>query len=104
MPAASRPPRCRGAPAGRTPSPHRIGPATAAWARTTPKLQGLPGAAQGNLVHLADELADERRRGTVVEHLRRIHLLDAALVHYRDSVGELQCFFLVMGDEDGGQS
>ena len=53
-------------------------------------------------VHGADEAGDEFGGGPVVERRRRRDLLDAALVHDDDAVGDRQRFGLVVGDHDEG--
>ena len=53
-------------------------------------------------IHVTEELVDERRRGMVVDLLRRTDLLDAALVHDHHPVGHFERFVLVVGDEDAG--
>ena len=50
-------------------------------------------------VHVAEEVHHERR-GRLVEHLvGRALLLDLAVVHHHDVVGEFECLLLVVGDE-----
>jgi hypothetical protein len=44
----------------------------------------------------AEEAADETRRGTFVERLRPVDLLDDALVHHRDAIGEAHRLGLVV--------
>ena len=51
-------------------------------------------------VHRPDEAHHERVRRLVVELARRRDLLDAALVHDDDGVGELERLLLVVRDED----
>ena len=53
-------------------------------------------------VHRADEAGDEFRGGPVVERRRRRDLLDAALVHDDDAVGDRQRLGLVVRDHDEG--
>ena len=50
----------------------------------------------------ADEAVDEGRVRRVVDLVGGADLLDAALAHHHDPVGEFQRLFLVVGDEDGG--
>ena len=50
----------------------------------------------------ADEVGHEQTGRLVVEHLRRRHLLDFALVHHRHPVGEHHRLPLVVGDIDHG--
>ena len=52
-------------------------------------------------VGITDEAHDELRRGVVVELARRPDLLDAAVVHDGDLVGDLHRLLLVVGDEHG---
>ena len=47
---------------------------------------------------------DERRGRVVVDLRRRAHLLDLALVHHDDLVGELQRLLLVVRDEEAGHA
>ena len=54
-------------------------------------------------VGVAEELVDEGGRRLVIDLARRADLLDPAVVHDGDAVGELQRLFLVVGDEDRGQ-
>ena len=51
---------------------------------------------------LADEAVDEGRVRRVVDLVGGADLLDPALAHDDDAVGEFQRLFLVVGDEDGG--
>jgi hypothetical protein len=46
-----------------------------------------------------DEGEHERRVRLVVDLVRRAHLLDAAVAHHHDAVGELESFLLIVGDE-----
>ena len=54
-------------------------------------------------VHVPEEVHDERRRRMLEDLVRRAVLLDPALVHHHDAVGELERLFLVVGDEHAGQ-
>ena len=54
----------------------------------------------GEAVDIADEVADELRRGVVVDVVRGADLLDDALVEHRDPVGQRQRLLLVVGDVD----
>ncbi|PII38192.1 hypothetical protein T190_25350 [Sinorhizobium meliloti CCBAU 01290] len=38
----------------------------------------------------------------VIDLVGRADLLDRALAHHDDAVGKLECFLLVVGDEDRG--
>ena len=51
-------------------------------------------------VDLADEAHDELRRRMLVERARRTSLLDLALVHDDDLLGDVHRLLLVVGDED----
>ena len=55
-------------------------------------------------VALAHEVGDEIVGRALVDLRRRGDLLDGALVHHRDAVGEHQRLLLVVGDEDGGEA
>src|SRR5579863_340597 len=50
-------------------------------------------------VHVAEESIDERRRGLVIDLLRRAGLLDATLVHHDDAIGDLERLFLIVRNE-----
>ena len=56
----------------------------------------------GSELEFADEAEDEGRVRPVVDVVGGADLLDRALAHDDDAVGELQRLFLVVGDEDGG--
>ena len=49
----------------------------------------------------ADEAGDESRRRLVIELVRRADLLDAAMVHHHDAVGQRHRLDLVVGHVDG---
>ena len=51
-------------------------------------------------VHVPQEVHDERAGGMVEQFLRRAGLLDAALAHHHDLVGDLERLFLIVRDED----
>src|ERR1700722_18570097 len=53
-------------------------------------------------VGYADEVGDEGVAWLLIDFLRRADLFDAAGVHQADAVGEGECFFLVVRDEDDG--
>ena len=53
---------------------------------------------------LAEEVADERGGGLLVEARAAAHLLDAAALHDRDAVGEAERLDLVVGDEEDGDA
>ena len=53
------------------------------------------------LVHVADEAIRERRRRIVVDLLRRADLLDLALVHQHDAIGDFERLLLVVRHENG---
>jgi hypothetical protein len=55
-------------------------------------------------VHRADEIGDEGVHRVVVERGRRAHLLHHALVEHGHAVGRGHRLFLVVGDEQRGQS
>ena len=55
-------------------------------------------------VALAHEVGDEIVGRPLVDLGRRGDLLDRALVHHRDAVGQDQRLFLVVGDEDRGEA
>src|SRR5438105_1706920 len=55
-------------------------------------------------VGVADEIGDEARAWPVVNIGRCADLLDLAGIHHRDPVGHGECFLLVVGDEDHGQT
>ena len=48
------------------------------------------------LVDFAEKAAHERARGLRVQRLRIGKLLDAALIHHRDAIGQLERFFLIV--------
>ena len=56
--------------------------------------------AVADLVDRADEAHHELRRRVLVEVHRRPGLLDAALVHDHDLLGDVHRLLLVVGDED----
>ena len=58
----------------------------------------------GQAVGAAEELVDEGRGRPVVDLPRAADLLDLALAHEDHLVGELERFFLVVGDEDAGEA
>ena len=51
---------------------------------------------------LADEIGDEAVARFVIQVVGRIPLLDAALVHHADPVGQRKRFVLVVGDDERG--
>ncbi|VVN34931.1 hypothetical protein PS681_05047 [Pseudomonas fluorescens] len=55
-------------------------------------------------VALADKLGHERRGRAVVDFLRGGVLLDAAVVHHRDTVGHQHGFVLIVRDHQGGDA
>ena len=52
----------------------------------------------------ADEAVDEKRLRPVVDRHRRIELLDLALVHHGDAVGDAHRLVLIVGHQDGGEA
>ncbi len=58
----------------------------------------------GEEVGIADEAGDERRGRAVVEHGRRVDLLDAAPAQDGDAIGQGERLLLVVGDEDDGRA
>ena len=68
-----------------------------------PPTQSSPfSTSTGSVARLADEGEDEGRVGLVVDVVGRADLLDSALAHDDETVGELEGFFLIVGHEDGG--
>ena len=53
-------------------------------------------------VHSADERRHEQRRGSGIDLLRRVHLLEQSRVHHRDPIGDRHRFLLIVGDKDRG--
>ncbi len=50
---------------------------------------------------IAEEAEDERVRRMLVDHLRRVILLDPAGIHHRDPVGDFKRLLLIMRHENG---
>src|SRR5437868_2503309 len=80
----------------------------ARWRSLGFDLQGLvaeldPTVTDINRQHdrLADETVHEGGGRIIVDIARRADLLDAALVHHHDAIGDFERLFLIMGDEDG---
>src|SRR6476660_2700546 len=53
-------------------------------------------------VDVAQKVVDERGHGMMVNLVRTSNLLDAAFIHYRDTVGNFQRLILIVGDKDAG--
>src|SRR5262245_38236683 len=51
---------------------------------------------------LADEIGDEQGRRVEIDAVRAADLLDPALIHHRNQIGEREGLALVMRDEDEG--
>ena len=68
------------------------------------KVKHLAGQRGPEQVGMADEGGHEGIGRTRVNRLRRIRLLDDALAHHRDAVGDAQCFFLIMGHVNRGNA
>ena len=60
--------------------------------------------AAGDDVVVAHEARDERRRGPLEHFARGRRLLDPAVVHHDDEVGERHRLFLAVGDVDEGDA
>ena len=71
-------------------------------ARRRPSPRPSDAAGEKFIAGRADEAGDEARRRVVVEFLRRADLLDAAVVHHHDAVGQRHRLDLVVGDVDRG--
>src|SRR5690606_7280208 len=56
----------------------------------------------GQFARFPDKAEDEGRGGAVIDAVGRADLLDPALAHDAETVGQFQRFLLVVGDEDGG--
>src|SRR5262249_13603290 len=67
-------------------------------------VQGGAAVGDGNRndARFADEREDEGRRRIVIDLIWRRRLLDPALVHHHDAVGEFEGFFLIVRDEKRG--
>ena len=73
--------------------------------RLAPMRRSRPGCSRaGEDVDLADEIGDEGRRRVAVDLHRRADLLDHALVHDDDPVGDRERLLLVVRDHDGGDA
>src|SRR3954471_12815549 len=57
---------------------------------------------RGKVVGLSQKLRDEGRGRLLISLLRRADLLDPALAHHHDAVGQRHRLVLVVGDEDRG--
>ncbi len=53
-------------------------------------------------IDVAEEAVDEGRSRIVVDIFRRTDLLDIALVHQHDLIGDFERFFLIVRDENAG--
>ena len=55
-------------------------------------------------IHHADEIGDEAGSGPAVDFERCARLLDRAMIHHGDPVGQGQRLLLVVGNHDGGDT
>ena len=80
------------------------GPSTSCVGREGAQLAARPGRRRvaGDDLDLAEERGDPARGRARVDLLRRADLLDHAVAHHRDGLGDAQRLLLVVGDEEGG--
>ena len=53
-------------------------------------------------VHIAQKIVDERSNRTMIDLVRTSDLFDAAFIHHRDAVGNLQRLILIVSDKHAG--
>ena len=53
-------------------------------------------------IHVAEEVVNKRADRMIVDFVGAVELLDAALIHHSDAIGNLKRFFLVVRDEHAG--
>ena len=58
----------------------------------------------GQDVAFADEICNKTVGWLIVDFLRCSHLLDFTVFHNNDFIGHGKCLFLIMGDEDEGDT